>query len=96
MDTIVAPGIQGTIIDTQSHKPIGDVVVTVTSPALVGELTTVSDGGGNYGFSALPAGEYLVRTEADGHHAYSRGRINAKPDAVTRLNIELLPTTLSG
>src|SRR5262245_29345661 len=38
----------GKVQDAASNKPLGDAVITLTSPALQGEQTVVSDGSGSY------------------------------------------------
>ena len=39
------------------------VRITITSPALQGEMGTVSNASGDYIFKGLPAGDYKVRFE---------------------------------
>src|SRR6266542_4021229 len=57
----VTGNIEGTVIDGQTGKKLGGVTVTVTSPALLGEQTEFTDGGGHFIITDLPPGEYLVR-----------------------------------
>ena len=48
--------IRGTVQDQQGLAMPG-VTVTVTSPALQGPRTAVTDGEGNFALAALPAGQ---------------------------------------
>ncbi|HEU4539226.1 MAG TPA: carboxypeptidase-like regulatory domain-containing protein, partial [Polyangiaceae bacterium] len=66
--TIGVATLSGKIIDANSKAPAADAVVTVTSPALQGEQTVVTDGSGFYRLPNLPPGDYTVRVEADKHH----------------------------
>jgi hypothetical protein len=85
----------GTVTDAQEHKPVGDVVVTVTSPALQGEQVVVTDGSGFYRIPDLPAGDnYTIRLEKEGYKPYARGGIALRGDATLRANADLLPDTL--
>jgi len=85
----------GTVTDAQEHKPVGDVVVTVTSPALQGEQVVVTDGSGFYRIPDLPAGDnYTIRLEKEGYKPYARGGIALRSDTTLRANADLLPETL--
>jgi hypothetical protein len=57
--------LHGTVTDQQNLAMPG-VTVTVTSPALLGARTSVSNGLGHYTLAALPAGEYEVRFDLQG------------------------------
>jgi outer membrane receptor protein involved in Fe transport len=81
----------GTILDTATKRPIPDVVVTATSPALQGEQTVVTDKSGSYRIPNLPPGDYSLRLEGDSYKPYSRGGINLRVDSTIRVNAELLP-----
>jgi hypothetical protein len=84
----------GTIVDTSSKKPIADVVVTVTSPALQGEEVVVSDSSGFYRIPNLPPGVYLLRLEKEAFRPYTRDGIMLRADTTLRVNAELLPDSL--
>jgi outer membrane receptor protein involved in Fe transport len=81
----------GTVVDTATKRPLADVVVTVTSPALQGEQTVVTDKSGAYRIPNLPAGDYTLRLEGDAYKPYSRGGIALHVNATIRVNAELLP-----
>src|SRR5438552_1465228 len=58
--------IDGLVTD-QSGGALPGVTVTASSPALqVGQVSTVTDGGGFYRFVALPRGTYLLNFELAG------------------------------
>ena len=88
--------IEGRIISADDKKPISDAVVTLTSPVLEGEQTTVSDSDGGYSFDGLPPGIYTLRCEADSFKSYARGGIAVAVDKSCRVNVELLPQGLGG
>ena len=81
----------GTVTDARSKQPLGDVVVTVTSPALQGEQVVVTDPTGLYRIPQLPAGSYTMRLALHGYKPYARGGILLRNNATTRINVELLP-----
>jgi len=57
--------LSGTATD-QDGLVLPGVTVTVTSPALQGARSTVTDGNGVYSLPGLPAGDYTVRFELSG------------------------------
>ncbi|MDI3287471.1 TonB-dependent receptor [Polyangium sp. 15x6] len=84
----------GTIRDASTKKPLANVVVTVTSPALQGEQTVVTDAAGNYRVPQLPPGEYTIRLDGDRHKPFSRGGITLRTSSTLRANLELMPDEL--
>ena len=66
--------IRGTVNDQQNLSVPG-VTVTVTSPALQGQRTTVTDETGAYTLLNLPAGEYEVRFELSGFETVTQKTI---------------------
>jgi hypothetical protein len=54
--------IRGVVIDAQ-NLPVPGVTVTVTSPALQGQRTTVTERDGTYVLRLLPAGDYTITYE---------------------------------
>jgi hypothetical protein len=69
-----ATRIIGTVRDSQGGVLPG-VTVTVTSPALQGTQTTVSEANGAYQFPQLPAGTYTVVFELSGFEKRAHERI---------------------
>jgi hypothetical protein len=86
--------IAGRIIDASTKKPVAQVVVTFTSPALPGELDTISDASGDYTCGDLPLGTYTLRAETFDYKPYTRGHINLESSTPITVNFEMLPTHL--
>jgi hypothetical protein len=81
----------GTVVDGPSGKPVGEVVVTATSPASQGQQVVVTDAAGFYRIPDLPAGVYLLTLDRPGYNPYSRADITLRADATIRVNAALLP-----
>ena len=86
--------VTGTIRDAATKQPIHDAVVTVTSPALQGEQTVVTDAAGHYRIPNLPPGIYTINLQADAYKVGSRTGIELRIDSTIRVNSELLPEAL--
>jgi outer membrane receptor protein involved in Fe transport len=84
----------GTVVDASDKSPVGDVVVTVTSPALQGEQTVVTDSTGLYRVPDLPPGVYTLRLDKEKFKPYAREGITLRTDTTIRVNAELLPEAL--
>lgn len=93
--TIGVATLSGKVVDTQSKAPLADAVVTVTSPALQGEQTVVTDSSGFYRVPNLPAGDYTVRVEADRYRVYARGGLSLRANVTVRFDVEVLPETMT-
>ena len=63
--------IRGVIVDAQ-NLPIPGATVTATSPALLGQRTTVSGEDGTYTLAQLPTGVYQLRFELMGFETVAR------------------------
>src|SRR5260370_10862561 len=85
----------GVVLDAADHKPLKDAVVTATAPAVQGEQVVVTDSAGFYRILDLPAGEYSLQFEADAHQPVARGGIKLRTDVTLRLNVDLLPITVT-
>src|SRR5262245_44178944 len=74
--TALAQGVQtGTlrgVVTDQQDRPVPGATVTVTSDALIGPRTTVSDAQGNYALTALPPGTYEMKVELAGFATAAR------------------------
>lgn len=88
--------ITGTVTDAATGKPVPDVVVTATSPAMQGEEIVVTDATGLYRFSSLPPGVYLLRLEKESYKPFSRPDITIRVDRTVRVNIQLQPESVTG
>ncbi len=84
----------GTVADASDKKPVADVVVTATSPALQGEEVVVTDSSGFYRIPSLPPGGYTLRFEKESFKPFSRGGVDLRADATLRINVQLLPETV--
>jgi carboxypeptidase family protein/TonB-dependent receptor-like protein len=80
-------------VDTSTRAPVGDVVVTATSPSLQGEQVVVTDASGLYRVPQLPPGTYTLRFEKESYRPFSRSGMDVPADRTLRLNVELLPET---
>jgi len=85
----------GTVNDAATHQPVTDVVVTATSPQLQGEQIVVTDSSGSYRIPQLPPGVYSIRFEKEAYHPYTRGGIELRTDVTLRVNVDLLPETIT-
>jgi Carboxypeptidase regulatory-like domain len=85
--------IQGRVTDAQGAVLPG-VTVTATSPALLGQQTTVTSDTGNYRFPAVPPGAYTVTYELAGFNAVKREGIQIALGFTANVNVELQLATL--
>jgi len=69
--------------------PIPDVVVTITGPAVSGEIVLVTDGAG-YFSSPLPPGTIAVRFEKEGFRPYVRTGLVVPAGQPVGLRVQLL------
>jgi hypothetical protein len=65
----------GTVTDAQGAVMPG-VTVTVTSPALIGAQTTITEANGRFLFPSLPSGAYKVVFDLSGFQKVNRENIN--------------------
>lgn len=80
---------------TSEGEPLPGVTVTVTSPNLQGERSSITSENGDYLFPSLPPGEYDVRFELSGlEPVHNRIRLGAAQSAVLDSEMKL-QTTLS-
>ena len=85
--------ITGTVVSAADKKPLLDIVVTATSPALQGEQVVVTDAQGRYRISSLPPGIYRLRFQRGSEfHAFERSDIQLRENRTIRVNVELTPS----
>jgi outer membrane receptor protein involved in Fe transport len=84
----------GKVVDASTKKPLADVVVTATSPALQGEQTVVTDQSGTFRIPTLPPGEYALRYEVETFRPYARTGIQLRATVTLKVDAEMLPETL--
>jgi hypothetical protein len=80
--------ITGRITDTSGATMPG-VDVSLTSPALLGGRSVVSDEQGSYRFALLPPGVYSLRFQLQGFATVIREGITLTPGFTSSLNIAL-------
>jgi hypothetical protein len=85
--------IQGRVTDAQGAVLPG-VTVTATSPALLGQQTSVTSETGNYRFPAVPPGTYTVTYELAGFNTLRREGVQITLGFTANLNVELTLATL--
>jgi outer membrane receptor protein involved in Fe transport len=83
--------ITGTVQDAATRNPLANVLVTATSPALIGEQIVLTDAAGEYRVPQLPPGIYALRFEREDHKPFSRQGIEVQPGYTLRFNAELIP-----
>jgi hypothetical protein len=87
--------IVGTIVAADTKKGVADVVVTATSPNLLGEQIVVTDAQGQYRIPQLPPGVYTLRFDKESFKPFSRSEIQLRLERTIRVNVELLPDSMS-
>ncbi|OJT20665.1 VWA domain-containing protein [Archangium sp. Cb G35] len=80
----------GRVVAADTKKPISDVVVTATSPNLMGEQVVVTDTDGNFRIPQLPPGVYTLRFDKESYRPFSRSDIQLRLDRTVRVNVEML------
>jgi outer membrane receptor protein involved in Fe transport len=78
--------------DTQAVMP--GVTVTITSPSMMGARTAVTDEGGQYRFTAVPPGDYLVQFELAGFRTVRNEGIRISTGFTGTVNAEMKVATL--
>jgi hypothetical protein len=86
--------VNGNVTDT-TKAVLPGVTVTVSGPAVMGALTTVTDPNGAYRFSALPPGEYRLAFELAGFGSITREGIVVSVGFTATVNVELNPGAVS-
>src|SRR5262249_20651574 len=85
--------INGKVADT-SGAVLPGVTVSATSPSAMGVQTSVTDGGGNYRFPALPPGAYTLTFELPGFNTLKRENIQIAMGFTATVNVELAVASL--
>ena len=78
----------GTVTDAQGAVMPG-VSVSVTSPALIGAQTTVSEANGRFLFPSLPSGSYTVTFELSGFQKLTRENIGVATGQTITTDVQL-------
>ncbi|GHH01168.1 von Willebrand factor type A domain-containing protein [Comamonas sp. JC664] len=85
----------GVVVDGSTQKPLADVIVSATSPNLLGEQVVVTDEKGAYRLPHLPSGKYTLRYELEQYKPYERSAITLRAQRTLRVNVEMLATGMS-
>jgi hypothetical protein len=85
----------GFVTDAATKQPIADVIVTATSRSLQGEQVVITDATGLYRIPQLPAGDYTVQMQHDRYKPWSRSDIRLRDNSTTRVDVELLPKSIT-
>ena len=72
-----------------SQAVIPGVTVTITSPSLMGARTAVTDGEGQYRFTAVPPGDYVVSFELAGFRTVRNEGIRVSTGFTATINAEM-------
>ena len=85
--------IRGTITDEEGNLLPG-VSVTVSSEALMGDLSYVTSETGSFRFPALPVGHYTVKAEMSGFKTFTRKEVIVRVGMVVTIDIIMEITAL--
>jgi TonB family protein len=85
-----AGSLTGIVVDATTQAPLGDVLVTARSPALIGEQSVTTDADGNFEMTLLPAGTYDLLVKRDGFQPFAPGGLVLKGHRV-RIRLALMP-----
>ncbi len=84
----VSTGVSGTVTD-ESELVLPGVAVTVSSPSLQGERSTVTDGEGNYRISPVPIGTYDVVFTLSGFSTLRREGVRLTAGTIARVDVSM-------
>jgi len=84
----------GTVTDAQGAVMPG-VTVTVTSPALIGAQSTITEANGKFLFPSLPSGTYRVAFELSGFQKVNRENINVVTGQTISADVQLSVASLA-
>ena len=88
--TATTGAMNGTVTDS-TKAVLPGVTVTLSSPALMGKQTVVTDEHGVFRFSALPPGDYSVTLELSGFRTAAHEGIKIGVGFTGTVNVELTP-----
>jgi len=85
--------IVGTIID-DDNVPLPGVTVTITSPKMLGERSSITNADGQYRFPALPPGTYSVKANLEGFGTTIQENVRVSTTVRLTIDLVLSPTAL--
>src|SRR5262245_47903844 len=74
-------------VSDPSSAPLPGVSLTLTSPAVMGVRSVVSDEQGNYRFQFLPPGAYMVKFELSGFRTIIRENVQLTAGFTSTVNV---------
>ncbi len=80
--------IQGSVVD-EGNQPLPGVTITVTSPALMGSKSAVSDANGEFRFSLLPPGTYKAVFSLPGYQRVEQENVVVQLAGTITLDVTL-------
>ncbi len=83
------------IVKDNSGGVLPGVTVTVTSPALIGQRTTITEADGRYLITSLPSGAYIVKFELAGFQTMERTGIRLTQGSTLSIDMDLQVATLN-
>ncbi|MDP9194079.1 MAG: TonB-dependent receptor [Acidobacteriota bacterium] len=94
--SVFAQGTTGSLTGTVLNQgsPLPGVTVVISSPAMQGSRTTITNEAGTYNFAALPPGQYTARAEMEGMSpATQTTRVNL--GSSSRVDLEMNVSSIS-
>ena len=82
-------GLTGTVVDSQTHKPVADAAVTAFSPSQ--SATTQTDASGHFTFISLIPDTYSVSVQKKGYAAASQPGVTVFADSTQSVGVALVP-----
>ncbi|MFC2164824.1 carboxypeptidase regulatory-like domain-containing protein [Acidobacteriota bacterium] len=82
------------VVTEEDGNPLPGATVTITSPALMGTLSFVTDARGRYRFPACPPGEYQMKVEMPGFASLDRTEIIVHVGLNVDINLTMRTATL--
>ncbi|MBS2024487.1 MAG: TonB-dependent receptor [Deltaproteobacteria bacterium] len=86
----------GTIKDATTDKPVANVVVIATSPALQGEQTAVTDETGAFEITLLPGGVYALNVQSENYTPFTQEGLTVRLDKTLKIQLKIVPTHFEG
>src|SRR4030042_3775805 len=85
--------IRGTVKDTEG-TPLPGVTITASGPAVMGTVTAVTGGDGNFRLALLRVGTYTVTAELQGFTTVRRENVYLALGATVTLMLDMTPAKL--
>src|SRR5262245_49390603 len=87
----------GQVVDiVNKGAPVADAIIIVTSPALQGEQTALSDDKGHYRIDQLPPGDYTIKVNAPGFKEYEVSNVKLLVGREVKVKVDMVPEVVTG